>query len=518
MTVRSSRVSSGRAPRAFRRVVVRCPYGAPAVTEQDPYDADGEPFPTTYYLTCPHLVAAIARIEAAGGVERWSDRVAADEALAASLARATEEHEDPRRELAAGRVGRDDGAVARSRHRRLAIASPAEVPPRSRGLRARLSGLRARRAHPGRGRAGLAGGRVLHERAPRRELTSRVVAADVESARRDWEDAYRASRRSPGIPLAAERLRLQLEVVSDELRQARRVARSRSGSSRARTTDADVWVRDVVGERAGRRVGRGRSRSSKALPSTCTPAARWTTRRDRCSSAPAGAKPRRTRRPRRRLLRPLASRWRSSLVFLVGVAFGQALDDAPGAERRDDDVRTLEPLPQEPPARTVTVTVTAAVATSSAARAPRRPRAARPTMIPIAQTRLIQMPTPRPAKKNVSGIEISRTRTRTVATEPIAIATRLSGTEAGSSTPTSLRTTSSTARSPRTNTDLADRAGVPADDRDRRSFTLARVPAREAPRRSGGARRGRSGDRSIRRAPGIRVEGAHDRDVPRRAP
>ena len=62
----------GRAPRAFRRVVVRCPFGRPAVTEQEPYDADGEPFPTTYYLTCPHLVAAVSRLEAAGGVERWS--------------------------------------------------------------------------------------------------------------------------------------------------------------------------------------------------------------------------------------------------------------------------------------------------------------------------------------------------------------------------------------------------------------------------------------------------------------
>jgi uncharacterized protein len=65
----------GRRPRAFRRVVVRCPFGHPAVTEQEPYDRDGEPFPTTYYLTCPQLVAAIARIEAAGGVERWSRAV-----------------------------------------------------------------------------------------------------------------------------------------------------------------------------------------------------------------------------------------------------------------------------------------------------------------------------------------------------------------------------------------------------------------------------------------------------------
>jgi uncharacterized protein len=100
----------GRQPRAFLRVVVRCPFGRPAVTEQAPYDDAGEPFPTTYYLTCPHLVAAVARVEAAGGVERWSEAAQADEALRASLARATEEQRAVRRELAAGRTGRDDGA------------------------------------------------------------------------------------------------------------------------------------------------------------------------------------------------------------------------------------------------------------------------------------------------------------------------------------------------------------------------------------------------------------------------
>ena len=62
----------GRPPRAFGRVAMRCPFGLPAVTEQLPYDHEGGPFPTTYYLTCPHLVAAVARLEAAGGVERWS--------------------------------------------------------------------------------------------------------------------------------------------------------------------------------------------------------------------------------------------------------------------------------------------------------------------------------------------------------------------------------------------------------------------------------------------------------------
>jgi hypothetical protein len=100
----------GRQPRAFRRVVVACPFGLPAVTEQEPYDAAGEPFPTMYYLTCPHLVAAVSRLEAAGGVERWSERVASDPDLKESLQRATVEQRGIRRELASGRVGADGGA------------------------------------------------------------------------------------------------------------------------------------------------------------------------------------------------------------------------------------------------------------------------------------------------------------------------------------------------------------------------------------------------------------------------
>lgn len=100
----------GRSPRAFRRVVVRCPYGAPAVSEQSPYDEHGEPFPTTYYLTCPHLVAAIARREAAGGVERWSAEVARERALAESLELGNEQQRMLRRGLLHGAPGADGGA------------------------------------------------------------------------------------------------------------------------------------------------------------------------------------------------------------------------------------------------------------------------------------------------------------------------------------------------------------------------------------------------------------------------
>ncbi len=64
------------------------------------------------------------------------------------------------------------------------------------------------------------------------------------------------------------------------------------------------------------------------------------------------------------------------------------------------------------------------------------------------------MPTPRPAKKKSSGIENTRTSTRTVAIEPSAIVTRLSGTAAGISTPISRNATTRTTSTPTANTSL----------------------------------------------------------------
>jgi hypothetical protein len=103
-------IQIGREPRAFRRVAVRCPFGRPAVTEQSPYDPDGEPFPTTYWVTCRWLVAALARLEADGGVERWTAAVDVNPALAASRARADDEQRKLRRRLAGVQTGRDGGA------------------------------------------------------------------------------------------------------------------------------------------------------------------------------------------------------------------------------------------------------------------------------------------------------------------------------------------------------------------------------------------------------------------------
>lgn len=93
-------VQIGREPRAFSTVAVRCPFGYPAVTEQKPYDEDGKPFPTGFYLTCPELVTAVSRLEAAGGVERWSELVAKSRRLRWSLWRANRKQRRLRRKAA----------------------------------------------------------------------------------------------------------------------------------------------------------------------------------------------------------------------------------------------------------------------------------------------------------------------------------------------------------------------------------------------------------------------------------
>ncbi|HVU76270.1 MAG TPA: DUF501 domain-containing protein [Gaiellaceae bacterium] len=112
----------GRTPRAFRRVAVRCPFGRPAVTEQAPFDEDGRPFPTQYYVTCRHLVAAISRLEAAGGVERWTQAAADDDELAASLATAQAEQRRIRPELDAGIGGSTRSGSLKCLHAHAAFA------------------------------------------------------------------------------------------------------------------------------------------------------------------------------------------------------------------------------------------------------------------------------------------------------------------------------------------------------------------------------------------------------------
>ena len=116
----------GRPPRAFRAVAVRCPFGRPAVTEQQPFDENGQPFPTQYYVTCRALVAAISRLEAAGGVDRWTKAAAGDAELAASLRAAEAEQRRIRPEFDAGIGGatRTGSLKCLHAHAAFALARP----------------------------------------------------------------------------------------------------------------------------------------------------------------------------------------------------------------------------------------------------------------------------------------------------------------------------------------------------------------------------------------------------------
>ena len=71
---------------------------------------------------------------------------------------------------------------------------------------------------------------------------------DIESARRDWEDGYRALRAaSAQEPLEADRLHRQLEIVTGELR--RRVGLSFTVADLVRAyPDSERWARTVVEE------------------------------------------------------------------------------------------------------------------------------------------------------------------------------------------------------------------------------------------------------------------------------
>jgi hypothetical protein len=70
----------GRPPRGLLAVAHRCPCGLPDVAETAPRLANGSPFPTLYYLTCPRANAAVSKLEASGVMRDMTARLA-DEVL-----------------------------------------------------------------------------------------------------------------------------------------------------------------------------------------------------------------------------------------------------------------------------------------------------------------------------------------------------------------------------------------------------------------------------------------------------
>lgn len=80
----------GRRPRDLEGIAHRCPCGAPDVVATKPRLADGTPFPTFYYATCPRLTGAISTLEGSGVMAEMSARLEQDTILAERYRRAHE--------------------------------------------------------------------------------------------------------------------------------------------------------------------------------------------------------------------------------------------------------------------------------------------------------------------------------------------------------------------------------------------------------------------------------------------
>jgi hypothetical protein len=89
----------GRPPRGARAVAHRCPCGLPDVVETSPRLADGTPFPTLYYLTCPRAAAAVSTLESAGLMREMNARLAEDPELARRYQAAHERYLARREEI-----------------------------------------------------------------------------------------------------------------------------------------------------------------------------------------------------------------------------------------------------------------------------------------------------------------------------------------------------------------------------------------------------------------------------------
>ena len=75
----------GREPTVPFTVVARCPGGHPLVTRNRPFDPDGTPFPTLYWLTCPDAVRAVSRLESGGAIAELNGRIKAEPDLALAV-------------------------------------------------------------------------------------------------------------------------------------------------------------------------------------------------------------------------------------------------------------------------------------------------------------------------------------------------------------------------------------------------------------------------------------------------
>ena len=96
------RAQLGREPTTAFDVVARCGTGHPLVIRNQPHDAGGDPFPTTFWLTCPEAVKAVSRLESDGAIASLNERFESDPAFRARVERAHAEAAEERERLRTG--------------------------------------------------------------------------------------------------------------------------------------------------------------------------------------------------------------------------------------------------------------------------------------------------------------------------------------------------------------------------------------------------------------------------------
>lgn len=101
----------GRPPRALAGIAARCALGGPSVIAQRPYDEQGAPFPTTFWLSCRVLVRAVGELESRGGIAELERELAQRPGLRHSRRLADERVARVRSSLADAGPRADGGAA-----------------------------------------------------------------------------------------------------------------------------------------------------------------------------------------------------------------------------------------------------------------------------------------------------------------------------------------------------------------------------------------------------------------------
>jgi len=96
--------------------VLRCSAGHPLVIRNFPRDADGHPFPTLYWLTCPEHIKAVSTLESVGWIGKLNAEAETDADLRDMLKAAHRSYAYERGRLFPG--AEQDGGGRRRAHRR----------------------------------------------------------------------------------------------------------------------------------------------------------------------------------------------------------------------------------------------------------------------------------------------------------------------------------------------------------------------------------------------------------------